>query len=107
MDKMEEKETIERKQMLLKALAVSWAVRALGKMSHAGFNACMSHVKEIVPSEVWGKVNGATMHYHDPLKEWVVEMKKALPEDVVALIGGDMPSIDRLQKMADEFEEWE
>ena len=98
----------QREQAVLKALSVSWAERALGKMSHAGFNACMAHVKEIVPPEVWDKVKSATMHYHDPLKNWVEEMKvNEIQKEMLSLIGGDMPSIDRLQKMADEFEEWE
>ena len=104
---MEEKETMERKQVLLKALAVSWAVRALGKMSHAGFNACMENVSALVPENVWYSIAEADLNYNDPLKEWVVEMKKALPKDIVVLIGGDMPSIDRLQRMADALEEVE
>ena len=104
----ENKETEEmkkRQQDILKALAVSWAERALGKMSHAAFNNCMEHVRGIVPSDVWKVLSKATIHYHDPLEMWIKGMREfQIPSEVAWMIGGDSPSIDRLQKMANEFE---
>lgn len=98
-------ESKEKQQQILKSLAVAWAERAIGKMSHSGFYACMDHVRHIVPSEVWDKLSNATLHYHTPLEIWIKEVKKEIPTELLSLIGGDMPSIDRLQKMTDEFEE--
>jgi len=98
---------MERLQSIFKALAVSWGERALGKMSHAGFNSCMEHVRNIVPEDVWSRIGNATMHYHDPLQKWIKGMKESeIPSDLAWMIGGDMPSIDRLQKMADELEDF-
>jgi len=102
----EMKERKERLQSIFKALAVSWGERALGKMSHAGFNSCMEHVRNIVPEDIWNKISKATMHYHDPLESWIKGMKESeIPSDLVWMIGRDLPSIDKLQKMADELEE--
>ena len=104
--KMETEKRKERLQGILKTLAVSWGERALGKMSHAGFNSCMDHVRQIVPEDIWKIISKSTMHYHDPLKTWIKGMKESeIPSDLAWMIGGDMPSIDRLQKMADELEE--
>ena len=106
MEKKMETERKERLQSIFKALAVSWGERALGKMSHAGFNSCMDHVREIVPEDVWRVISKSTMHYHEPLEKWIKGMKeREIPSDLIGMIGFDMPSIDKLQKMADDLDE--
>jgi fatty acid/phospholipid biosynthesis enzyme len=97
---MKEKET-----GLLKALAVSWAIRATGKASHAGFNACMEEVKSIVPDSVWEryKMEMDTLHYHPGVERFILEVKKEIPKEVQKLIGGDMPSIDKIKRELKEI----
>ncbi len=96
-----ENEKEMRRQNLLKGLAVSWAMRAIGKGSHAGFNACMEEVRSIVPDEVWNRISTANLHFLDPLKRWVEEMKTEIPADVWVMVGGDTPSIARLQGLVE------
>ena len=98
---MQTDEKHERKQNLLKGLALSWAMRAMGKGSHAGFNSCMENVRDIVPDDVWNRISKASLHFHDPLETWIVDTKKQIPLEIAWMIGGDSPSIDRLQKKLD------
>jgi hypothetical protein len=110
-EKMEEgmEEIKKREQFLLRALALSWAVRAMGKMSHAGFNACMAHVKSIVPDSVWNKygMGKDNLHHHPGIERFVREVKQEIPPEIRELVGGDMPSINRIERELDELERWE
>ncbi len=83
------------------ALAVSWAIRATGKMSHAGFDTCMENVKKLIPDILWDKykLGMANLHAHQNVFEFIEEAGNSLPEEIQILIGGDMPSIDRLKEI--------
>lgn len=101
---IEKWENEELKKNLLKALAISWAFKAIGKGNHGnhiGFNACMENVRDIVPDNVWNRISKASLHFHDPLETWIVDTKKQIPLEIAWMIGGDSPSIDRLQKKLD------
>ncbi len=104
---MEENKKIEHEELkknLLKALAISWAFKAIGKGNHGnhiGFNYCMKNVREFVSEDTWKVLSKTTWHYHDPLETWIVDTKKQIPLEIAWMIGGDSPSIDRLQKMLD------
>jgi hypothetical protein len=95
----------EKEQALWKALAVSWAERALGKMSHAGFIACMEEVRQIVPESVWErfKMGKDTLHNHPGIVKFIEEVKKEIPPEIRELIGGDMPSIQRIERELHEI----
>ncbi len=82
------------------ALAVSWAIRATGKMSHAGFDACMENVKKFVPVEIWDKyyMGMANLYAHEGIFDFIEETANSLPENIQIMIGGDMPSIERLKE---------
>ena len=101
---MQTDEKHERKQNLLKGLALSWDMRAMGKGSHAGFNTCMENIRDIVPDDVWNRISKANLHFHDPLEKWVKEMQNEIPKEIRNLTGGDTPSLARLQGLIDELE---
>ena len=88
----------EKEQNLLKALAVSWAMRATGKSSHAGFFNCMEEVKGIVPDEIWASLKDSTLHAHARLDRYIRETLDELPDDIARMAGGDMPSIEMIEE---------
>ena len=65
-------------EILRMALAISWAWRASGKESHAGFHACMERFRGYAPEEVAEKVSRAS------------------------LVGGTSPHIERLTALLEE-----
>ena len=94
-----------RCECLRKALAVSWAWRASGKESHAGFHACMEHFRVYAPEEVGAKVGRASLHYKEPILRWAneafQELKTTAPE-IASLVGGTSPHIERLTVLLEE-----
>ena len=94
-----------RCECLRKALAVSWAWRASGKESHAGFHACMEHFRVYAPEEVGAKVGRASLHYKEPILRWAneafQELKATAPE-IASLVGGTSPHIEKLRALLEE-----
>lgn len=93
----------EKEQNLLKALAVSWAMRATGKSSHAGFFNCMEEIKDIVPDEIWVNLQDCTLHAHSRLVRYIEETLEELPDDIKEMVGGDMPSIEKIEEKLREM----
>ena len=87
------------------ALAISWAWRASGKESHAGFHACMEHFRVYAPEEVGAKVGRASLHYKEPILRWAneafQELKATAPE-IASLVGGTSPHIEKLRALLEE-----
>ncbi|WP_297216938.1 hypothetical protein [Thermoplasma sp.] len=79
------------------ALALSWALRADGKMSHAGFNACMRELAKVTPVELWDHygLDGATLHAHENLQRFIREVETSI-----------LTSISETKKMKTEID-WE
>jgi hypothetical protein len=98
-------ETKRKEQYLLRALALSWAIRACGKMSHAGFNSCMENVREIVPDSVWDRYNMGrdTLHYHPGVEKFIQEVMQEIPPEIQEMVGGDMPSIQKIERKLEEI----
>ena len=90
---------------LFKALAVSWALRAMGKSSHAGFETCMRNVRDIAPDIIWNKYNlgHVTLHAHENLERFIRDISNELPPEIREMIGGDMPSIERIEEAIREM----
>ena len=92
-------------EILRMALAISWAWRASGKESHAGFHACMEHFRAYAPEEVVEKVSRASLHYKEPIVRWAneafQELKATAPE-IASLVGGTSPHIERLTALLEE-----
>ena len=92
-------------EILRMALAISWAWRASGKESHAGFHACMEHFRGYVPEDVVEKVSRASLHYKEPIVRWAneafQELKATVPE-IASLVGGTSPHIERLTALLEE-----
>ena len=93
------------KSDLFKALAVSWALRAMGKSSHAGFNACMENLRDIVPETIWDRfeLGHVTLHALRNLEKFVEDIRKELPPEIQEMIGGDMPSIEKIEEKIKEI----
>ena len=93
------------KANLYKSLAVSWALRATNKSSHAGFNACMENVRDIVPETIWDKydLEHATLHAHRNLDKFIDDIRKELPPEIQKIIGSDMPSIEKIKEKIKEI----
>ena len=90
-------ESIE-KQKVLKALCLSWALRAMGMQSHAGFTSCMERVLNYCPDEVRAELEKQTVHHHEFLYSWVQRELVSSP-DVGDIVGGDLPTIQYLEAM--------
>ena len=94
-----------RCECLRKALAVSWAWRASGKESHAGFHACMEHFRGYAPEDVVEKVGRASLHYKEPIVRWANDafqkLKATVPE-IASLVGGTSPHIEKLRALLEE-----
>ena len=92
-------------EILRMALAISWAWRASGKESHAGFHACMEHFRVYAPEEVGAKVGRASLHYKEPILRWAneafQELKATAPE-IASLVGGTSPHIEKLRALLEE-----
>ena len=98
-----ENKKIEREQNLLKALAVSWAIRADGKMSRAGFYSCLKEVEKIVPDDVWEDIRNSTLHAHDSLNIFIENVMNELPDEYKNMVGGDLPSIEIIEEKLREI----
>ena len=92
-------------EILRMALAISWAWRASGKESHAGFHACMEHFRGYAPEDVVEKVGRASLHYKEPIVRWAndafQELKATAPE-IASLVGGTSPHIEKLRALLEE-----
>jgi metal-dependent hydrolase (beta-lactamase superfamily II) len=45
-----------------------------------------------------------TLHHHPGIVKFIEEVKKEIPPEIRELIGGDMPSINRLERELQEIE---
>ena len=93
---------MEKKQLLKKALALSWARRALNSTTQASFYNCMSVVKGILPYKESETLNKVSDEWRVPLEKWIIKVEKELPSEILALTGSDSSSIYRLERLLDD-----
>ena len=75
-------------------IALCYLYRAMGKGSHAGFNACIERAIGFVPEGM--EIEGATLHNHHPLEREIERMKNFLSNELFQRASGDAPTIGEI-----------